>query len=60
MERFTSRKFLLALAAVVFAVTGVLTGHLSYDQAADIIRNAVAAYLIAEGAVDVAGVIRGK
>jgi len=53
MQAFLSRKFLLAVAAVVFAVLGALTGHLSYDQAADVVKLAVAAYLGAEGAADV-------
>ena len=52
ISQLTSRKFLLTVATVVFAVAGVLSGHLTYDQAANIIQVAVGAYLAAEGATD--------
>lgn len=52
MSNLTSRKFLLTVVAIVFAVSGVVSGHLTYDQAANIIQVAVGAYLAAEGATD--------
>jgi len=50
--RLTSRKFLLTVGVVAFAVIGVITGQLTYDAAAEAVRNAVVAYLVAEGAPD--------
>lgn len=59
MSRFASRKFLLVLAAVVFAAAGAFGGQLSYEQAADVVRAAVIAYLAAEGAGDAVARFRG-
>lgn len=53
-SRFTSRKFLLALAGIVYAIAGVASGHLTYDQAAQVIQVTVGAYLAAEGITDAA------
>lgn len=54
MVRFTSRKFLLTVATVAFAVLGFLIGQFDLEQAAVIAQTAVIAYLVAEGAVDFA------
>lgn len=60
MSAFTSRKFLLALGASVFAILGAATGHLTFDQAADVVKNAVLAYIAAEGTADVVTRVTGK
>lgn len=54
MSRFTSRKFLVTVAAVAFAAFGMLSGNFTAEQAADVVKAAVLAYLAAEGVGDAA------
>ncbi len=55
MARFlTSRKFLLALAAIVYALVQTAGGAISPKDALDTIAAVVAAYLAAEGIGDAA------
>ena len=60
MDRLTSRKLWLAIALVVFAVIGIVTGQLTWDQASQIIQKAVLGYIAAEGAADVVGRIKAS
>lgn len=52
ISRLSSRKFLLTIGVVAFAALGAATGQLSFDAALELARNAVVAYLAAEGAAD--------
>lgn len=54
MARFTSRKFLLAAAAVVYVIVQTAGGALGVSDAVDAIWKIVAAYVAAEGAADTA------
>ncbi|MBT9174008.1 MAG: hypothetical protein DDT21_02419 [Syntrophomonadaceae bacterium] len=51
-QRLTSRKFLMAVALVVYALAGVVSGQLSYEQAGAYITAAVAAFSASEGITD--------
>lgn len=55
LQRLTSRKFLLAVASVLFALVQLGAGAITADQAADVIKTVVLGYLAAEGVADTAG-----
>jgi len=48
-SRLTSRKFLLAIGVIVFAVLGYATGQMSFDAAMTAARDAAFAYIASEG-----------
>ena len=56
---YGSRKFLLALGTMFVALGMVLTGSLSPQEGADMVLKAAAAYLLAEGAGDALGRLKG-
>ena len=58
LRKFTSRKFLLALTAVVLSVYLAATGVITWDQAMGTIKIAVAFYLATEGGVDIMAVFK--
>lgn len=58
MSAYGSRKFLLALGAMLIAVGMVLTGSLSPQEGIDAVLKAAAAYLLAEGGADIVGRLR--
>ena len=51
--RLSSRKFLLAAAAAVYAIVLAQLGAITPDQALDAVKTAVLAYLATEGTADV-------
>lgn len=53
MNRFTSRKFLLAVGAALTAIGSAISGSISWDLAIKAIIAVVFAYSAAEGAKDV-------
>ncbi len=53
--RLTSRKFLIAVAAMVYAIVSEMLGTITPAEAIDTIRTAGLAYIAAEGAADVVG-----
>ena len=57
---YGSRKFLVTLGAILVALGMVLTGSLSPQEGADTVLKAAAAYLLAEGAGDALGRLRGS
>ena len=50
--KFTSRKFWMAIVAVITALVAIFTGAISADLGVKIILGAVTAYMGAEGVVD--------
>ncbi len=51
-SKFLSRKFLMAVGTVAFAVLGWVTGQLEPQQAIKIIATIVGGYLGVEGLID--------
>ena len=58
-SHYGSRKFLLAIGAMLVALGMVLTGSLSPQEGADMVWKAAAAYLLAEGVGDAVGRLKG-
>lgn len=58
MQRLTSRKFLLACAAVLYFAAQIVGGALPVADGLDRIRDVVVAYLAVEGAGDAAARLR--
>ncbi len=54
-QRLTSRKFLIAVAAIAYAIVSELLGTITPAEAIDTIRAAGLAYIAAEGLADVVG-----
>lgn len=58
-SRYTSRKFLLAVGAVLTALGAAFAGEVDWDSTLKVILAAVVAYSTAEGAKDVVEAYRG-
>ncbi len=58
VAKFTSRKFLLSLAAVILAVVLAGMGVITWEQALAAIQLAVAFYVGAEAGIDLMGVFK--
>lgn len=52
LVRLTSRKFLLALAAIIGNIAFAISGQLTFDQAFENVKLIVLAYIAAEGTAD--------
>jgi Na+/H+ antiporter NhaC len=59
-SRFTSRKFMLVLGAVLVALGSALSGQIEWYKAIDTIMTSVIAYLVAEGGTDVVRELKAK
>ena len=60
MNKLKSRKFILAVASLLFVVLTDLLGVKVDEQTFNTIVMLVASYIVGQGAVDVAGVIKNK
>mgnify|MGYP001598902934 CR=1 FL=1 len=60
MSAFASRKFLLTLATMLTALGMVMSGALSPGEGMQAVLTAAGGYLLAEGAGDVAGRLKGE
>lgn len=53
--RLTSRKFLIAVAGIAYALVSEVLGTITPAEAIDAMRTVALAYIAAEGAADVVG-----
>lgn len=58
MERFASRKFLMALGGALIVIGSAVSGSISPGEAVDKLVYIVIGYLAAEGGVDIAGALK--